>query len=188
MIKYNKSKKSFAFAQRVRNVLDEWFHVSRNVSLLHSLSAELHIKQFLEQDHSFQSLQVNPPFAGNRLIPFNDPLLELFPVCLRHWGPTDRHACLFQHVGSENGLRDVPEVKSSLNLVSIKDVHDSFLPVIEKVAAVQISVDHSKMLDISHLFFVIFVKFNIGKDSMMDLVPSLNLLRDFCMLLFEDSW
>lgn len=44
------------------------------------------------------------------------------------------------------------------------------------------------MLDISHLFFVIFVKFNIGKDSMMDLVPPLNLLRDFCMLLFEDSW
>mgnify|MGYP006869350647 CR=1 FL=1 len=135
-LRINLNKSSSLFSQGVSDILNKWFHIRWDISLLDGLCTELYIEKFFHQYHSFKSVKVNPTLTSNWFISFNNPLLEFFSVSLWNRCSTDRHSCFFKHVRCKYSLWKVPKIKSSLNLISIKNIKCFLISFIKEVAAI----------------------------------------------------
>jgi len=71
-------------------------------------------------------------------------------------------------------------------LVSVKDIQDFIFLIIEKVTAIEIAMNDPKVFNAVNLTLICLMEFDIRQHSVMNLIPILDSLSHFRMLLTKD--
>ena len=169
----------------VKNMLQKWFHIFWNISFFKSLLCKSDIELLLNVDHSVQSLNIH--FLSCWFIACNHSFNVKFLVNSLNRSANHWQSSFLQHRQSYTSLSNIKKIKTSLDLVCIKDREK--IPVINivNVTAVQISMNYTKMMRVIYNCDVIRVQFNSSKDRAMNLIPVLYSFGYFGVLLWKFS-